>query len=393
MDFQFTSRPSANIKPVWVENRDEPHTPQKRPFNDLNPPAPPFPSTPSLPTFGSNPTVPFIFQSPAPQTPYTPAWAPPPQFSPIKAFPQEEIRDVDMAEASPPNLEEASDGLRAVALGGMKRVFKSRQKARERALQLVKKRSDDDGDESDDDGESESDRDAVQSSPRKSRVQKTSHHYTLNMPSPSAPHADTPYILLGYLQFFFNLSLILVFLYLVLQFILTVQRDVEQRISEYSMDIVQEISNCAAQYKANLCGSNPIPAMMRQCGAWETCMNRDPTVVGRARVGAELIAEVVNGFVEPISWKTLVFTLTSLAFLTIFINALLSLYRSRHHPEMSTPPLRHQPSYTLAPPTPFPPQYLPASSWGSVWSGREDEEVQTPSRRRRLDSGEAAKIK
>lgn len=72
------------------------------------------------------------------------------------------------------------------------------------------------------------------------------------------------------------------------------------------LDIVQEISNCAAQYKANLCGSNPVPAMLRQCGAWETCMNRDPTVVGRAKVGAELIAEVINGFVEPISWKTLV---------------------------------------------------------------------------------------
>jgi hypothetical protein len=38
-----------------------------------------------------------------------------------------------------------------------------------------------------------------------------------------------------YLQFFFNLSLILVFLYLLIQFILTVQRDVEQRISEYSL--------------------------------------------------------------------------------------------------------------------------------------------------------------
>jgi hypothetical protein len=35
-------------------------------------------------------------------------------------------------------------------------------------------------------------------------------------------------------------------------------------------------------------------------------MNRDPTMVGRAKVGAELIAEVINGFVEPISWKTLV---------------------------------------------------------------------------------------
>jgi Di-sulfide bridge nucleocytoplasmic transport domain len=115
----------------------------------------------------------------------------------------------------------------------------------------------------------------------------------------------------------------LLFLYLTLQFILTVQRDVEQRISEYSIgrrlleflpltltyprtEIVQEIAMCSLQYKNNLCASNPIPAMAKQCSAWETCMQRDPTVVGRAKVGAELIAEIVNSFVEPISWKTLV---------------------------------------------------------------------------------------
>lgn len=63
---------------------------------------------------------------------------------------------------------------------------------------------------------------------------------------------------------------------------------------------------CALQFKNNLCATNPIPAMAQQCGSWEACMNRDPTVVGRAKVGAELIAEVVNGFVEPITWKTLV---------------------------------------------------------------------------------------
>jgi hypothetical protein len=120
---------------------------------------------------------------------------------------------------------------------------------------------------------------------------------------------------------------VLVFLYLLVQFILTVQRDVEHRISEYSMgmflstaavehcllgstsDIVQDIGVCAAQYKNNYCETNQIPAMTHQCAAWETCMNRDPTTVGRARIGAELIAEVVNGFVEPISWKTLVSTL------------------------------------------------------------------------------------
>jgi hypothetical protein len=37
-------------------------------------------------------------------------------------------------------------------------------------------------------------------------------------------------------------------------------------------------------------------------------MNRDPTVVGRAKVGAETFAGVVNSFVDPISWKTMVST-------------------------------------------------------------------------------------
>lgn len=63
---------------------------------------------------------------------------------------------------------------------------------------------------------------------------------------------------------------------------------------------------CALQYKNNLCNTNPVPAMVQQCAKWEMCMSRDPAVVGRAKVSAELIAEVVNGFVEPISWKTLV---------------------------------------------------------------------------------------
>ena len=73
------------------------------------------------------------------------------------------------------------------------------------------------------------------------------------------------------------------------------------------LDIIQEISLCATQFRNNRCsGDSPIPAMVQQCANWEACMNRDPAVVGRAKVGAELIAEVINGFVEPISWKTLV---------------------------------------------------------------------------------------
>lgn len=53
--------------------------------------------------------------------------------------------------------------------------------------------------------------------------------------------------------------------------------------------------------------------MKQFCDEWERCMKRDASVVGRAKVAAETLAEVVNGFVEPITWKTLVcvFTLST----------------------------------------------------------------------------------
>ncbi|KAI0296658.1 Di-sulfide bridge nucleocytoplasmic transport domain-containing protein [Russula brevipes] len=374
MDFQFTSRPSVDVVPVWKA----PATPSKRTHTDMNPPFTPS----SVPTFGTNPSVPFIFQSPPPKSPHVHAWAPPENFSPEKAFPQEEIKDVDMAEPSPPKPQEtATDGRRNMALGAVRRVFRSRQKARSKAAPAHPVEENSGESSGSDDG---SDEEHFKS--RQSHVRKLSHHYTLNMPSPAPLTTDTPYVLLGYLQFFFNSTLVLLFLYLLVQFVLTVQRDVEQRVSEYSMDIVQEISNCAAQFKANLCGTNPVPAMLRQCGAWETCMNRDPTVVGRAKVGAELIAEVINGFVEPISWKTLAFTLSSLAFMTIFVNSLLSLFRSRLSTPERAPAQPHQ-LYPLPPPPLYPPH---DSGWRpDSW---DDGSFQTPSRRRRLENGAAAKI-
>ncbi|KAH7907528.1 Di-sulfide bridge nucleocytoplasmic transport domain-containing protein [Hygrophoropsis aurantiaca] len=382
MDFEFTSRPSSHTKSVWATADDDPNTPRKRPFNDINPSIPTFPAPANTPIFGENRNVPFIFQQPAPQTPSPYPWAPPPHFSPQKAFPnppQEEVRDVDMSELSPPKPEEPSP-VRAVATGALRRVFNSRRKARVQN-RLTSSRQDDPGYGSE--GESED-----EEGNHGQLTHNTSNHYTLNLPSAPTPQSDTPYILLGYLQFFFNLSLVLVFLYLLLQFILTVQRDVEHRISEYSMDIVQEIAMCAAQYKNNLCATNPIPAMAQQCATWETCMNRDPTTVGRARVGAELIAEVVNGFVEPISWKTLAFSLTSLSFLTVFINTLLSLYRSRHHA------VHPQHQYPVPPVAPFQ-QYLPSgpASRNHSWFGSTEEPTEDAHRRRRLEGGQSVKVK
>ncbi len=76
--------------------------------------------------------------------------------------------------------------------------------------------------------------------------------------------------------------------------------------SDSSAAVVSEIQRCATHFQANKCADGPLPGLAYDCGAWDTCMKRDPTRIGRARVGAELLAEVANGFMETISWKTLV---------------------------------------------------------------------------------------
>jgi hypothetical protein len=203
MDFEFTSRPNAHIKPVWARTEDdaEPSTPRKRPslpaahaspclahshnagpLQDVNE------QGSNTPHFGSNQNVPFIFQAPTPGTPH--AWAQPP-----------EPRDVDMTDASPPkatpvpafvsavNDDDAdadAEPPRAVALGGMKRVLRTRQR---RAVGRTRMH---DGD--DDDG---SDSDADELTRRRPITKTTSHHYTLNMPSAAAPKSELPFLLLG----------------------------------------------------------------------------------------------------------------------------------------------------------------------------------------------------
>lgn len=128
-------------------------------------------------------------------------------------------------------------------------------------------------------------------------------------------HRNIPYIVSGYLQLAFNIALVLVLLYLLLAFVQTIQRDVDQKVEEYSAEILQEMSLCSKEYLENRCTPGQrVPAMEAACITWEKCMNRDPTVVGRAKVSAETFAEIVNSFIEPISYKTMVSLLVKLNF-------------------------------------------------------------------------------
>jgi hypothetical protein len=92
-----------------------------------------------------------------------------------------------------------------------------------------------------------------------------------------------------------------------MQFFLTVRRDVQIKVDEQLSAILGEISQCSKQYVENRCSPDlRVPAMEKACIMWESCMKRDPSVIGRAKLSAETFAEIINGFIEPISYKTMV---------------------------------------------------------------------------------------
>ncbi|KAJ1802557.1 hypothetical protein LPJ75_006151 [Coemansia sp. RSA 2598] len=123
-------------------------------------------------------------------------------------------------------------------------------------------------------------------------------------------HRDLPYVISGYLQLGFNVFMVGTVLVIVVNVLLTIQRDINAKVQEYAGVVSQEILSCSKQYVDNRCDPDMrVPAMEPYCNAWETCMQQDPKKVGRAKVSAETLAGIVNGFIEPLSFKTMVFFL------------------------------------------------------------------------------------
>jgi len=72
-------------------------------------------------------------------------------------------------------------------------------------------------------------------------------------------------------------------------------------------ELLSENRACATLYSSNHCGTaNQAPALESKCNGWERCKIRDVAVVGRARVAAETFAEILNGFGDTVSWRSMV---------------------------------------------------------------------------------------
>ncbi|KAI9723098.1 MAG: hypothetical protein M1828_004346 [Chrysothrix sp. TS-e1954] len=121
-------------------------------------------------------------------------------------------------------------------------------------------------------------------------------------------HPNLPHILSYYAQLLLNTFLVLFIIFIIYSFWSTIRADVDKRSEEAMAEVLAEMAVCAKNHLDNGCDSQRrAPALESICTNWERCMTRDPGSVGRARVSAHTFAEIFNSFIEPISFKAMIF--------------------------------------------------------------------------------------
>ncbi|KAI9681525.1 MAG: hypothetical protein M1817_002809 [Caeruleum heppii] len=195
-------------------------------------------------------------------------------------------------------------------------------------------------------------------------------------------HPSLPHILSFYAQLTLNIFLVAFFIYLVYSFYATIRSDVDQASEDAAAEILAEMATCAQQFVDNRCErGGRVPAMESVCQGWERCMQRDPKSVGRAKVSAKTFAEIFNSFVEPISYKAMIFTCTLIFGCIAISNFAFGFFRQKasgqthHFPHLQH---HHQSGYEHTPgPHPPPPAYYnqnqsqtPYGNGGQDWGSQ-----------------------
>lgn len=211
-------------------------------------------------------------------------------------------------------------------------------------------------------------------------------------------YPDAPSIIAKYLQVFFNAAILGGCLYMFWSFYATIRADVDRASEDAMAEVLAEMAACSKNYVENQCGADTrLPALETVCSNWELCMNRDPSAVKRARLSAHTFAEIFNSFVEPISLKTMLFTITLVVVGLVVNNATFTLYRrQQEHQHMYRPPsgsYMHPQQYPgeigqfgLPPGTPYSQQ--PYMGWhgDQAFGGQQQLGYQSPTKEHRARS-------
>ncbi|KAG0645120.1 Nucleus export brr6 [Hyphodiscus hymeniophilus] len=167
-------------------------------------------------------------------------------------------------------------------------------------------------------------------------------------------HPNLPNVLSYYTQFILNSFFAGLVIWILWSFWATVRADVDKASAEEVSLVLSEMSICASDYVRNGCGSDGQPPALKDvCDNWKHCMERDAYAVGRAKISASTFAHIFNSFVEPISYKTMIFSVVIITGAIIVNNLAFGIFRRPAHPH--------------GPPSYFAPQSAPSQNfqWGA----------------------------
>ncbi|ETS74840.1 hypothetical protein PFICI_13324 [Pestalotiopsis fici W106-1] len=175
-------------------------------------------------------------------------------------------------------------------------------------------------------------------------------------------HPDAPIVLGSWVTLMFNLAVVGLAMWLLWVVVASFRDDFWAAKQELRAVVVEEMAKCARDYADNRCSPREqrLPAMNAMCDEWETCMNQNPDNLGRVRLGARNIVEILNEIIETMHWKTLA---AFIALFAIFCFSGISLVKSSQspssfafvpHPPQASQPVYHNPQlmYGHIPQTP-----------------------------------------
>lgn len=148
---------------------------------------------------------------------------------------------------------------------------------------------------------------------RNQRAKLPNEHWLSSLFTSLESRPNLPAILSVYAQLSLNIFFAILTMYGVWTLWTTIRADVDKAAADAQALLSSEIQKCFRHYTENQCAPGlRLPALETTCHEWEICMNRDPNSVGRARVSAHTFAQILNSFIEPISYKAMVSSFLSM---------------------------------------------------------------------------------
>ncbi|KAI5201815.1 hypothetical protein E4T39_04981 [Aureobasidium subglaciale] len=197
--------------------------------------------------------------------------------------------------------------------------------------------------------------------------QPPNKHWTLSLFEFITAHPTLPHVLSFYAQLLLNMFLIGSIMYILYSFWATIRGDVDKKTSIAVAEVLSQMAACSRDYHANRCDPSTRPPVLENaCNNWAQCMNQNPHNVGRARISAHAFAEIFNSFIEPISYKAMLFTVLLIFGTIAGSNFAFSVFRDKAAEHASA---QHHHYYNGAPPPTPQHSYNPALEWGNPYQG------------------------